>query len=124
MKKNSGKTFINNLNILDGIITYNDFEIDEKIPFDDQWHMYKEDILQIKFGERFILDLGWYPEHDPKGYFKVCAILDNDWMNPLLEIKCRTLSDLKKTIEKTVIYINEMKKKELPHRNIEYESFD
>ena len=60
------KEFISNLNILDGIISYNEFDIDENKPFEDQWYNFSEDILQIKYGKRFILDVGWYPQHDSK----------------------------------------------------------
>jgi 3-oxoacyl-ACP reductase-like protein len=116
--------FVKNLNILDGVITYNDFDIDESKSFDDQWYMFKEDILQIKFGDRFILDVGWYPENDHKGQFSVVAILDEDWMDPLQKTKCSTLSELKKAIEDTAIYIDKMRKEDLPHRNVEYEEFD
>ncbi len=42
------KSFIENLNIPKGIIIYNDFDIDEAIPFEKQKYSYKEDILQRK----------------------------------------------------------------------------
>lgn len=93
--------FVKNLNILNGIITYNDFDIDENIPFQNQKHSFKEDILQIEFGRHFLLDVGWYPEMDPKGYFVVRAIQDYDWQNPLYEEKCRIQNELKDAIEKT-----------------------
>lgn len=103
--------FVKDLNIRDGIITYNDFDIDENIPFEDQWYMYKEDILQIRYGDRFILDVGWYPESNPEGHFAVRAILENDWMNPISKIECRTLSELKEAIEKTALFIATERKK-------------
>ncbi len=121
--KNKDK-FIENLNILDGVVSYNGFDIDKDIPFADQWYNYTEDILQIKYGDRFLLDVGWYPEHDPKGKFSIVAVVDQDWMNPLLKTKCSTLDELKKAIEDTAAFINEEKKKNLPCRNIEYENFD
>ena len=87
--------------------------------------MYKEDILQIKYGDRFILDVGWYPAPNPKGRFVVLAVLDNDWMDPLSTVECRTLSALKEAIEKTATFIDKMRKtKDLPYRNIEYEKFE
>ena len=93
--------FIDQLNIDDGKITYNDFDIDENRQFYDQEYSYKQDILQIEFGERYVLDVGWYPEFDPKGYFLVRAIEDYDWLKPLLAKKCRSLKELKKAIEET-----------------------
>ena len=108
MKKHND--FIENLNILDGIITYNSFDIDETVPFQEKWYSYNEDILQIKFGDRITLDVGWYPEGDPKGKFMVKAVLDDDWLNPISKIKCRNLSELKRAIEKTALLINEKRK--------------
>ena len=122
MKKNN---FIVNLNILDGVITYNDFDIDPNIPFEIQKYSFKEDILQIEFGERFVLDVGYSPEFEPNGNFVIQAIQDNDWMNPISRIKCQTLDKLKKSIEKTVQLIHAKRKiKDLPYRNIEYDIYD
>ncbi len=98
---NESKTFIENLNIYDGNITYNDFDIDERIPFGEQKYSYKMDILQITFGPRYILDVGWGPEFNPKGSFLVQAIKDYDWLKPLIEKKCHSLAELKKIIEET-----------------------
>lgn len=117
---NSHNNFVDNLNILNGVITYNDFDIDENLPFEKQEYSFKEDILQIAFGDRFTLDVGWYPEMNPSGYFVVRAIQDYDWMEPVAKIKCRTLKRLKKAIEKVARIINEERKKNLPVRNIEY----
>lgn len=115
------KSFIDNLNILDGTITYNDFDIDESIPFEKQKYSFKEDILQIMFGDRFLLDVGWYPEMNPAGYFVVNAIQDYDWQKPVTKIKCRTLKRLKKAIEKAAKIINDQRQiKDLPFRNVEY----
>jgi len=70
---------------------------------------FKEDILQIEFGKRFILDVGWLPEHNPKGFFIIRAIKDCDWQNPLLKEKCRTFKDLKLAMEKAVKLINSLR---------------
>lgn len=111
--------FIKNLNILDGTIIYNDFDIDENTPFEEQKYSYKQDMLQIGFGKRFVVDIGWLPDFKPNGYFVVQAIQDYDWMNPLFKTKCRTFDELKKAIETAVIIIDKTRKiKDLPNRNI------
>ncbi len=97
--------FVKNLNILNGTIVYNDFDIDEKIPFQNQKYSFKEDILQIEFGEHFLLDVGWYSEFNPEGNFWIRVIQDYDWQNPLYEEKCRTLGELKTVIEKFAMLI-------------------
>lgn len=117
--------FIKKLNLLDGVITYNDFDIDEYIPFKDQWYMYKEDILQVCFGRRFILDVGFYPSGNPNGCFAIKAILDNDWEHYLSKIKCCTLVELKNAIERTAIFINAMRAiKDIPYRTIYYPQWE
>lgn len=90
---------MNQLIILDGSITYNDFDIDDNIPFLEQVSSYKEDILQISYGTRFILDVGWYPEADPAGYFWIRGIKDFNWQEPLISFRCRSLQELKASIE-------------------------
>jgi len=99
--------FIQNIN---GIIIYNDFDTDNNIPFKEQEYSFKNDILQIKFGDKFILDVGWYPEFDPSGHFVIRVILDYDWHNPLLKTKCNTLDELKYTIEQAALLIEEKRK--------------
>ncbi len=115
--------FIKSLSLLDGIITYKDFDINENIAFKELWYAYKEDILQVVYGDRYILDVGWYPESNPKGRFIVRAIQDYDWMDPLLKIKCKTFEELKKAIEDAAHLLNERNTmKNVPYRDVEYES--
>ncbi len=116
MKKS--ECFIQNIDMRGGIVTYNDFDIDESKPFDQQKYSYKEDMLQVTFGDRFILDVGWLPEHDPKGYFVTQVVQDYDWMNPISRVKSYSLDELKQAIEAGIVKINEMRKiKDLPNRN-------
>src|SRR5438477_586999 len=98
--------FVKNLNLFGGMVEYDDFFINPDIPFEKQLHAYKEDILQVLFGKRFLIDVGYYPEMDPNGCFVVYAIADHDWSNPLVEIECRSISELKKTIEETAALLS------------------
>lgn len=76
---------INELNVQSGIITYNDFAINFDIPLKEQIFNLQQDLLQIKFGNSYILDIGWYPMFDPTGFFKIVVIKDYDWENPVLK---------------------------------------
>lgn len=118
------KDFISGLKLGGGIIVYNDFDVQEDVPFEKQKYSFKEDMAQISFGNRFILDIGWLPDFDPNGEFVVYIILDQDWMNPLKTIKCSSMDQLKKEIEKAVLFIEQMRKKNPPLRKIEYEEYD
>lgn len=48
------------------------------------------------------IDLGWYPDGDIKGNYRLIAILDNDWSNPILELKTRSTQEVADTIEQWV----------------------
>lgn len=102
----SSKTFINSLNIYSGNLTYNDLDIDEKIPFEEQKWSYKMDIIQIEFGPRYTLDVGWEPELDPEGHFWVRGIQDCNWQKPLMSVRCRSLHELKQGIEKVAALLS------------------
>lgn len=104
---NANRDFVKNINLFGGVIEYDDFFVNPDIPFEKQLHAYKEDMLQISFGKNFLIDVGYYPEMDPKGCFVVYAIQGYDWINPLVEIECRSLSELKKTIEETAALLSE-----------------
>ncbi len=122
---NKTNNFVANLNLQGGDIVYNDFDIDENLSFEEQKYSYKEDILQITFGDRFILDVGWRREFNPAGHFVIKVIQDKDWLNPVSKIKCKTLSKLKKAIESSASLIHDqLKIKDLPYRDVEYEEFD
>lgn len=103
---NKTKTFIENLNIYNGRITYNEFNIDESLPFADQDDSYNSDMLQIRFGPRYILDVGWVPALNPQGRFWVRGIKDYDWITPVAQQKCRSFAALKKAIEKIAKFLS------------------
>ena len=103
MKTNN--QFVQNINIGSGKITYCDFEIDAGVPLEEQLSSLQEDMLQIEFGDRFLVDVGWYPEMNAKGCFIVYVIQDEDWDNPLSKVKCSTLEELKEAIERAVQFI-------------------
>ena len=117
--------FIQGINVLDGKITFDGLDLNENISLANQVDSLREDMLQIEYGERFTLDVGWQPDFDPSGYFIVRVILDEDWEEPLFEGKCHTLPELKKIIESSAALIHEkMKIKDLPYRDVEYDEFD
>lgn len=96
-------------------VNFNDFmDIDpSKISDedDDKWLFYfSEDLLYIsteitrKRNEQteiqtLGIDLGWYPEGDPNGSFKLQAILNDNWENPLLSFSSRNKDEIVKTTE-------------------------
>ncbi len=47
------------------------------------WELFVEDMLQISHAKHeYTLDLGWYPDSDPGGQFRVRLIHRQDWEHP------------------------------------------
>lgn len=78
---------------------------------DDKWlTMFVEDILQIERHlkrkinkkveqQKLIIDLGWYPDSEPSGNFRLVAILNNNWEFPLLQFTSRSKKEIVETLE-------------------------
>ena len=46
------------------------------------------------------IDLGWYPDGDSAGSFLLQAVLNDNWMSPLLEFTSRSKKDVVNMLEK------------------------
>ena len=80
-------------------------------PEDRKWLVFfVEDILHIYTDhtrkrnkrvetQRLAIDLGWYPDGDPEGAFRLEAILDDDWINPLLSFTSRRQQEIVDALE-------------------------
>lgn len=95
-------------------VEYNKFENIEPGELSEQdeiWHYaFTEDILLIQNTlkykrngkiayQKLSLDLGWYPDGEPNGEFRLVAILNDNWENPLLQFKSRRKDSIAKMIE-------------------------
>ena len=45
------------------------------------------------------IDLGWYPEGDSHGVYRLVAVLDDDFLNPILEFTSRSTREIVDTME-------------------------
>lgn len=45
------------------------------------------------------IDLGWYPEGEPKGAYTLAAVLNENWEEPLLEFSARSTREVVETME-------------------------
>lgn len=90
-----------NIDIKDGIVDYdtiswinNNFEVTEDTVFD-----LSQDLLQIKFNEQnMILDVGWYPDLDVNGVFRIILVKNSVWDYPVFSTESRSIQDLKNNI--------------------------
>ena len=94
-------------------VSYNKLSIldPEALPEGDRrWLDFTEDILQLSAHRRrrrnrrqeeqtLVLDLGWYPDSDPAGCFRLAAVLDGD-EDPLLVFSSRSRAEIVERLER------------------------
>jgi hypothetical protein len=86
-----------------GVITSWDIdELDLDKSIESQVHLLKEDLMQARFGDGIILDLGWYPEFDPRGQFVLSVVREQEWGNPVLQLKFRELSQFTQNLNRAI----------------------
>lgn len=66
---------------------------------DDLYNILKEDLLQIEFNHSYLIDVGWYPEFDSKGSFKIMLIKNYKWEDPVHILETRSLIELENIVE-------------------------
>lgn len=96
-------------------VEYNKFlevEIENLKETGDIWNFsYTEDILLFSHIEKrkkdhkrieysFFIDLGWYPDGDPKGNFCLLVVKNGDWLHPLQKFESRNKNMIVNTLEK------------------------
>lgn len=91
---------------------FEDIEPETLEPDDEKWlSAFNEDILLMNYKlvrrrnkqteeQEIAVDLGWYPDGDPNGKFRLQAILNKDWNDPLLDFSSRSKDEIVKTLEK------------------------
>ncbi|WP_415773403.1 hypothetical protein [Pseudomonas sp. LB3P38] len=82
------------LSPLTGKITFDDLSPLTDQPLAGQIDSLKEDLLQVEYGAQWLLDVGWYPEFDEAGAFRVAVIKDQDWAHPQWTGQAQTLAEL------------------------------
>ena len=94
------------INFGKGIVNqYIDFNISIDSSLYEIIDLLKEDLIQVSYINNYILDLGWYPEFDTNGLFRLVIIDNHDWGNPIIKKECRDLSVLKLYIVECINYI-------------------
>ena len=88
-----------------GIVSYDECRIDPSIPLEEQTQELREDLLQADYPQGYTLDLGWYPENDPSGRFKIQVIRGSDWQAPRLVLAFRDMSRLELSLQKAAAFI-------------------
>ena len=75
----------------------NDLKEDDSI-----WLHFTQDILQLKYRFRkmeLLVDLGWYPETEIGGTFRLVVIKHTEWEDPLEVFESRSKKEIVEKIE-------------------------
>lgn len=96
-----------NIDFTPGRVTLNDMDLNPDIPLLDQIDDLKEDLIQVNYNDEFIVDVGWYPEFDENGYFKIFVIEGFDWSSPVIVRESKSLKQLVEDLNECVSYIRE-----------------
>ncbi|TFY89245.1 hypothetical protein DYL61_22795 [Pseudomonas nabeulensis] len=89
-----------------GTVTHDDLSLLQDMAVAKQTDLLKEDMLQVEFAGGFLLDVGWYPEFDPAGDFRINVIKNYDWDRPVVVLTAHETAEL---IEKLDIAQNAIK---------------
>lgn len=91
-----------------GRVEFWDLEtLDEEQPLADQVQELKEDLAQVEYPSRVLLDIGWYSEfseYPERGAFKIYVVRKENWDQPLFQTTCATIAALKKALLEAVIF--------------------
>ncbi|MGE1156453.1 hypothetical protein [Pseudomonas kitaguniensis] len=94
------------LNFTGGTVTHDGLSLLQNVAVAKQTELLKEDLLQVEFAGGLLLDVGWYPEFDAAGGFRINIIKNYDWDRPVMALTARETAELieKLDIAQNAIY--------------------
>lgn len=103
---------LGNIDFGEGVVRkYIDLLFDEDSSLADIIDDLKEDLIQIEYDDGYIIDVGWYPEFDPMGNFKLVLIKDYDWENALFYTEFNTVEALNSNLRQCIQMVKTMSDK-------------
>lgn len=98
------------INFKSGQVILNDFDFNDNIPLDEQTWSFKEDIIQVRYDNDYVLDLGWYPEFNmQEGSFKLIIVKIDDWLNPIFCKRTKSLKEIYDNINEAILLVETLK---------------
>jgi hypothetical protein len=92
------------------VTTWNIDDLDLSKGIASQVDLLAEDLVQVRFGDHVILDLGWYPEFDPEGHFVLNVIKDEDWETPTTVLRFKNLAEFQKNMSHVIALADRLSK--------------
>lgn len=97
---------LDTINIRNGTVTYNTFNVDLSKNAASQIPELRQDLLQITYGTRYVIDVGWYPMYKPEGFFLICVVEDSDWDEPLLKLKVTKFEKFISSLQEAINFLD------------------
>jgi len=63
-------------------------------------------LFQSRYGERLIIDIGWFPSFSIEGHFRTAVIQDFDWETPVFEKTCKDMDVLKNHLSEAIVVVS------------------
>lgn len=82
------------LNFIGGTVTHDDLSLLRDDAVAKQTELLKEDMLQVEFAGGLLLDVGWYPEFDASGDFRINVVKNHDWCRPVITLTAHETAEL------------------------------
>ena len=96
------------INFASGEVVFEEFHICFSKPYSEQLDALSEDLVQVVYGDNYILDIGRYPEQNEDGNFVVQIIGGNDWEKPIFKKSCREKDVLTKYIQESIAVVESL----------------
>ncbi|WBS02559.1 hypothetical protein OU994_30705 [Pseudoduganella sp. SL102] len=91
------------INIGQGIVEYDDIShLPDAFKAKDHVDFLKEDMLQIRFPNGVLIDIGWRPSFIPKGKFYIVAVKNGNWSDPVAIREAADVSEAKDAVRKLI----------------------
>lgn len=111
------------INIHQGEMAYNTFNIDLSKDPSSQIHELRQDLIQVVYGTRYVVDVGWYPMYKPEGFFLIYVVEDRDWDEPLLKLKVTKFDTFIQSLKEAIDFVDKFIQ-ENPDRPLRESAFD
>ena len=90
------------VNFISGDIIYDEFKVDFTKRYSEQKECLLEDLLQVKYAQEYLLDVGWYPEYESEGEFIVQIIKKQNWKEPIYKKSSKDEEELIQNLKNAV----------------------
>lgn len=77
-----------------GKVEHDSFDINYELPLVDQIDWLTEDLFQVNYDDKYMLDIGWYSSFPSLGGFRIVVVKDFDWSNPIFSKECSRQDEL------------------------------